>query len=128
MVGAACYLHVCPHLCLPLLGQDAWVLVLGAVAPDRGLLFAHQGDIRGGGAAAGAGGRGAAEGIAVGAVRGAGGGAGGRGGCPAQATLVGIGVLRGHGACGGRGCNGKDARAGGARPRVAHLRVDVHLL
>ena len=64
------------------LGDEAWVFVLGAVAPDCGFLFAHQGDVGGwGGGLAGARGGAAAEGEVRGcgwsAVRG--GGCGGHG-------------------------------------------------
>ena len=64
------------------LGDEAWVFVLGAVAPDGGFLFAHEGHVGGGGGGlAGARGGAAAEGE-VGVCGGSavwGGGCGGHG-------------------------------------------------
>jgi hypothetical protein len=55
-VRAACYFHCGAHFGCPLGGEDAGVFGLGPVAPNGGLLFAHEGYIArrtGGGIGAG---------------------------------------------------------------------------
>lgn len=48
VVRATGDLHVGAHFGLALLGEYSRVFILGAVAPDGGFLFPHEGDVRGG--------------------------------------------------------------------------------
>lgn len=135
VVWPACHFLVCTHLCGTLLRQYAGVFILGAVTPDGGLLFPHEGDIRRGGIG-GARRRRATESTTVGAVRSAGCRRRGRRGIGEGAAGTSYdlpwgvlrGVLRGmHCAwwcvgCGrGGGSDGEDARGSRSCPRVTCL-------
>ncbi len=99
-VVAADDLHGGAHLGGALLGQDARVFLLGAVAPDRRLLLAHQRDVarRRVAAAAGPAGAGAAEALRgrlarAGAAGGCGGGGGGEGSAGGVGVVVHVGSV-----------------------------------
>nr|POE72764.1 dna replication licensing factor mcm5 [Quercus suber] len=102
VVVAAGHFHGGSHLGGALSGEDPRIFVLGSITPDGGLLFPHQGNVRGG--------RGGGC-----ATRG-----GGASGCGQAGHLLHAGV--GAGGRGGRGCVGEGASS---RGRIGLLSVGL---